>query len=108
MHTLQVAYRPDGYPDWVPWKEFSQWIDLIGKPSLLNVAGIPTARAGFAVRVSLGKPSDACDKTTMRRLRRGYQFQLKFSGSGHIVIDRFRLHAQKLLEQSTSKPSPNC
>lgn len=108
MHTLKVAYRPDGYPDWVQWKEFSQWIDIIGSPGKLDIAGIPSARAGFAVRVSLGKPADDCDRITKRRLRRGYQYQLKFSGTGHVVFDRFRLHAQKLVEKATSQPSPNC
>lgn len=103
MHTLNVFYRPDGYPDWVAWKEFRQMFDLIGKPGMIDLGGIPVARAGFAVRVSLGKPAEACDPNTNRRLRRGYQFQLKFTGSGHVVIDRFRLHAQKLIERSTAK-----
>lgn len=108
MHTLRVAYKPDGYPNWVPWREFLQAFDLIGSPSLLDIAGIPTARAGFAVRVSLGKPQDACDPTTKRRLRRGYQYQVKFSGTGHIIFDRFRLHAQRQIEKSTSNPKPKC
>jgi len=108
MHTLEVSYRPDGYPDWVPWRKFTQAFDLIGQPSVLNIAGIPTARAGFAVRVSLGKPSNACDKTTMRRLRRGYQFQVKLNGTGHVIIDRFRLHAQRMVEKSTSNSTPKC
>lgn len=103
MHHINISYRPDGYPDWVPWREFSQQFDLIGKPSLINLGGIPVARAGFAVRVSLGKPSDACDPNTKRKLRRGYQFQIKFQGSGHVIIDRFRLHAQRLVERSTAK-----
>jgi hypothetical protein len=103
MHTLKVFYRPDGYPDWVLWREFSQVLDMIGKPSQLDIAGIPSGKAGFAVRVSLGKPQDACDLTTRRRLRRGYQFQVKFTGTGHVTIDRFRLHAQRLIERSTAK-----
>ena len=103
MHTLKVFYKPDGYPDFVQWKEFSQIFDLIGKPSLIDLGGTPIARPGFAVRVSLGKPADACDPNTGRRLRRGYNFQIKIAGTGHVVIDRFRLHAQKLVERSTAK-----
>lgn len=101
---LSVYYRPDNYPDWVLWKEFApDELKMIGKNSLIDLGGVPIVRAGFKPRLSLNKPSDECDPTTGRRLRRGYQFQLKIVGSGHVVIDRFRLHAQKLVERSTSK-----
>lgn len=100
MHTLQISYRPDNYPEWVPWREFSQRFDLIGKPSELDAGGLPTARAGYAPRVSFGKPGDDCDPTTNRKLRLGFQFQVRFKGAGHLAITRFRLHAQKLIERS--------
>lgn len=106
MHTLAIYYRPDGYPEWVCWRSFSQEFDLIGKPGKLDIGGVPVARPGFHPRLSLGKPADKCDPNTGRRLRRGYQFQLKFKGTGHFVIDRFRLHAQRLIERSTAKVNP--
>ena len=70
---------------------------------LIDAGGDATARPGFAPRVSLGKPANDCDPTTSRKLRRGYDFQIKFSGTGHIVIDRFRLHAQSQIETSRAK-----
>lgn len=103
MHTLKVYYRPDQYPTWILWRDFSYKFTMIGKPGSIDSTGVPTASAGFAPRVSLGKPSNDCDKTTGRQLRRGYDFQVRMVGTGHVVIDRFRLHAQKIVEKSTSR-----
>jgi hypothetical protein len=103
MHTLQVFYKPDQYPSWVMWREFSQKFDLIGKAGAIDAGGIPSARPGFAPRIPLGKPQNDIDPTTGRLLRRAYDFQVKFKGTGHVVIDKFRLHAQKIVEKSTSK-----
>src|SRR5262245_36562077 len=104
MHTLKVSYRPDNYPEWVFWKEFTNKLNMIGVPGALDFGGRPTARPGFLPRLSLNKPADTYDKTnTTRLLRRGYEFQVKFEGKGSLVIDKFRLHALKIVEQSTSK-----
>lgn len=104
MHTLTIYYRPDSYPDWIFWKRFQQQFDLIGKPGALDGGGIPTARPGFAPRVSFGKPSDQTDpNSTNRRLRRGYQFQVRFVGVGHVILERFRIHAQTQIERATAQ-----
>lgn len=103
MHSLKVYFRPDNYPDWVLWKDFPDSFSLIGQPQGLQAGGLPSARAGFAPRVPLGKPPNACDPvSTSRRLRRGYHFQIRFKGTGHMMIEMFRLHAQRLVEKSRS------
>jgi hypothetical protein len=102
-HSLSLFYRPDNYPSWVPWKEFPDRFSIIGRSQALKTGAMPSARAGFVPRVSLGKPANACDpNSTTRSLRRGYSFQIRFKGTGHMTIDRFRLHAQQLLEKSRS------
>jgi hypothetical protein len=106
MHTLKVFYRPDNYPEWVPWKEFSQKFFNIGKPGAINRGGVPTARANFVPRLPLGKPPNACDDSTRRNLRRGFDFQVKFSGTGHVIIERFRIHGQMLTEKSRAVQTP--
>lgn len=104
MHTLHISYRPDNYPDWIPWRDFSDQFSLIGDASALGVGGLPNARPGFSPRTSFGKPPNASDSlSTSRNLRRGFNFQVKFTGTGHVVLDRFRLHAQKLVERSTAR-----
>jgi len=101
MHTLRVYYRPDNYPEWLPWRDFSEKFFLIGNASQLGVGGLPSARPGFAPRTSFGKPPDVPDNlSTKRNLRRGFNFQVRFVGTGHVVLDRFRLHAQKQIERS--------
>lgn len=103
MHTLKLYYRPDNYPSWLPWQEFVQKFSMIGKAGALDFGGVPSARPGFAPRVLISKPPDACDDTTKRNLRRGYSFQVRFQGTGHVIINRFRLHAQRKVEKSTAK-----
>ena len=104
MNPIQVYYRPDDYPYWTLWKEITgKKLEMIGSPGDIDAGGIPTARPGFAPRLPLGKPGNACDANTGRKLRRGYDFQVKFNGTGHVVIDRFRLHAQRQTETSTAK-----
>jgi hypothetical protein len=107
MHSLKVYYRPDRYPEWIFWKQFTDRFSLIGHPQSLQAGGLPAARAGFAPRVSLGKPPNACDPlSTKRSLRRGYSFQIRFKGSGHMVLNMFRLHAQALVEKSRAIETP--
>lgn len=107
MDALIVSYRPDEYPDWIRWKGFtSDKLKLIGNPGALEANGVPSAHPGFYPRLSLGKPSNTCDPTTKRITRRGYMFQVKFNGTGHFIIDRFRLHAQKLVERATANNTP--
>lgn len=104
MHTLTISYRPDNYPEWLPWRDFTGEFTLIGKGGALGVGGVPSARAGFAPRTSLGKPQTVIDVLeTGRNLRRGFDFQVRFKGTGHVILDRFRLHAQKLIERSTAR-----
>lgn len=103
MHDLIIYYRPDNYPYWTLWRDFTNKFDMVGEPGAIDAGGNPTARAGFAPRVPLGKPGNDCDPVTGRRLRRGYDFQIKFTGTGHINLDRFRLHAQRQIEKSTAK-----
>lgn len=104
MHSIQTFYRPDDYPEWIPWKQFdARTLQMIGRAGSVDNAGLPTIRAGFRPRISFGKPQNATDKNTRRNTRRGFQFQVKFKGTGHIVLDRFRLHAQKQVERATAK-----
>jgi len=104
MHNLKVYYRPDNYPEWVFWREFDNQFTLIGTASSLGTGGLPDARPGFAPRIPLGKPPDNVDhKSTGRNLRRGYEFQVRVVGTGFVVLHKFRLHAQKLIEKSRAR-----
>jgi hypothetical protein len=107
LEFLRTFYRPDNFPEWLPWKAFEKGFSQIGRSQNINAGGVPTARPGFIPRLSLGKPPDRCDsQSTKRGLRRGYQFQILIRGKGHAVIDRFRIHGQKLTERATANNPP--
>jgi len=104
MHTLKITYRPDNYPNWLPWIDFEDQFVPIGDPGSLGTAGLPNAKPGFAPRTSFGKPPDSPDELqTQRNLRRGFNFQVRFQGTGFVVLDRFRLHGQRLVERSRAR-----
>src|SRR4029077_19456325 len=105
-HTLHIDFRPDNYPEWIGWREFNQ-LSTIQEPSRLGRGGLPDTRAGFYPRLSFGKPQVAGDrKATGRKFSRCYNVQIRFRGTGYVVLDRFRLHAQKLIERSTAQNKP--
>ena len=79
---------------------------MIGKPGALQAGGTPSGRPGFLPRLKCEKPAYVVDPTTGRKLTRGYEFQVKFVGLGHVVLDRFRLHAQKQAESPRAVNKP--
>ena len=107
-NPISVAYLPDNYPTWIPWRNFSGKFGLAGFPGSITPGGVPTATPGFSPRLSLGKPQYQGDfVNTNRNLRRGYRFQLKLNGSGHIQIDQLRVHAQKTVERFIATQPPS-
>ena len=53
MHTMRIYYRPDQYPDWALWREFSQKFFMIGKAGAIDSNGVPR------LTMSSGEPSGA-------------------------------------------------
>ena len=48
MHDLKIYYRPDNYPHWSLWRDFTDKFDMIGEIGAIDAGGVPIARAGFA------------------------------------------------------------
>lgn len=66
--NFQVYYKPDQWPCWVPWH---QWSECAGP-------GSSEEKPQFRPRMGLGEPSAIpCDETTNRPLREGYTFQIR-------------------------------
>jgi hypothetical protein len=82
MHDIRIHYRPDNYPHWTLWREFIDEFEMIGKPGEIDAGGTPSVRAG-SLRVFPWETRNNCDPTLAGR--RGYDFQIKFSGGSHIV-----------------------
>ncbi len=90
--SLELSFRPDSSATYLPWKTTSETLTP-GDCGNLTCGGVPTVGVGFAPRIKIGKPSDACDEYTGRLNRRGYEFQPKLRWTGHASIRRMRLQA---------------
>jgi hypothetical protein len=103
---MDISYRPDNYPYWLPWDSFSG-INPFGHPGDVDdETGVPTLQLGYVPRRTLKKPDLKYDQTVpdnKRDLRRGFEFQTKFNWMGHCTIDRFRIHAQQLTEKTRAR-----
>lgn len=67
---VQVWYKPDSYPCWVPWTKFS-----ICNPVAQDD---PKSKPGYRTRVGLGEPSGGpCEATNGRPYRTFYWCQLR-------------------------------
>lgn len=105
---VEVWFKPDQYPSWVPWRTATQNPLPTLEPinNVGTIAGIPTQGEGFMPRgtgYSLGQPDNSYDTaTTNRDLKRSYELQCKIQWTGNLAINRFRVHDQRRVEESTA------
>lgn len=72
---VQVWYKPDSYPCWIPWRKFS-----ICNP---KAEDDPFQKPGYRTRLGLGQPSaDDCEVMNGRPTRMGYWFQFRIVVTG--------------------------
>lgn len=91
---FQAFYRPDEWPCWIPWLE---WTECAG-------TGTGT-QPQFRPRMGLGQPdSKLCDLITNRPFRDAYRFQFKLVVTGHCRFLGARFKAVTLPEPTFSKP----
>ena len=78
---FQVFYRPDNYPCWMPWHDWSICADT-------PTTAVPNAQPTYRTRMGLGEPDPKpCEQVNNRPFREAYTFQFKFIITGHC---RFR------------------
>lgn len=89
---VKVFYKPDQYPVWVPWSDFTE----------TNTGGSP----GFRPRIGLGQPSPTpCDVGNNRPLRQGFTYQFKFIITGDCVFLGGRFKAVSVAQSEFAKIS---
>jgi hypothetical protein len=82
--NVSVYYRPDFYPCWTLWRQFTVCAD---QPQ-------PNSNSTYRMRVGLGEPSPQPGEIGNNRpLRVGYFFQLRFVISGYCNINGVRASA---------------
>lgn len=72
---VQVWYRPDSYPCWIPWHKFG-----VCNPIALDD---PFSKPAYRTRLGLGQPrASDCESANDRPTRSGYWFQFRFVFTG--------------------------
>ena len=89
---FQAFYKPDQWPNWVPWHSWS-------------LAYNPNTDPGFRPRVSLPTPDGTVfDTTNSRPLREGYIFQIKLAGTGQYRFLGAHVYADVVPESLRAPP----
>lgn len=95
---MNVFYKPDDYPEFIPWENYS-FTPLDGGSSgfVQN-----TDRPAFQPRKTLQKVERVIDNDTRRETQRFYQLRVKFDWVGHMAFQRFRLKGHDEPENTRS------
>lgn len=98
---MNVFYKPDDYPEFIPWESY-EFDPLDGGNSgfVQN-----TSRPAFQPRKTLRKVDRVIDDSTRRETRRFYQLRVKFDWTGHLSLQRFRMFGHDEAE-STRADNP--
>lgn len=96
---FKAYYRPDNYPCWILWKEWSDCAEYksceLGLDACMEVKNL---KPQFRPRMVLGSPEEECDEITDRPLTLGYQFQVRLEIKGYCEIRDLRLKAEPVKE----------
>lgn len=98
--NFKVYWRPDNYPCWLLWKEFTEcaeYKDCSFDP-LTGCQKFENAKPQFRPMLSLGQPPDTCDPITDRPFRQGYSFQVRFEINGYCEIKNIFVSAEERAE----------
>lgn len=88
--SFKAFYKPDQYPVWVPWLEWSQTADVTVTPN-------------FRPRVGLSEPSArSMDVSTNRPLREAYTYQFALEITGQCRFRGARFWAVPIPEQQSA------
>ena len=100
---FRVFYKPDQYPCWTPW---FQWSICAAKQNPLSPDPADAdLKPQYRPRMGLGKPSaDDCDNNTGFPLREGSTFQFKFVITGHCRFLGAKFMATSLPDVLFAKP----
>lgn len=102
---FQLFYKPDQYPNWVPWGSFSI-CSLVSQcqPDVNNCIFKINART-YAARITFPQPSDDCNVMTSKPLREFHECQFQLTWQGHLTVRRFMTHI-KIQTQPTEGICP--
>lgn len=95
--VITATYKSDQEPDWQDWCTLNV-ISAHGDCRSITCGGVPTIRKGYYPRRTLPQPPDACNPQTKKQARRFFEFQTRLTGTGHCLLNKFRLNAIEMPE----------
>lgn len=99
--TIEIYFRPDEYPCWVPWTRFTVCAQQ-PDPTRAETANYQVA---FKSRIGFGEPSPKlCETFTNRPFREGYYFQLRLVIHGFCRIAAIRLKSVTIPDLQFAPP----
>jgi hypothetical protein len=101
MVVMQISYRPDDYPNWVPWQQFAVCSTVSQcYPHPPGVCLFQTNARSYAARLTLPQPRDDCNLMTGKPMREFHKCQFQLLWTGHARVHKFFTHT-KLQTQNT-------
>jgi len=93
---FNVEYRPDQYPSWLEWAE---WSECAITTQCDNLCPISNFQPQYRPKMRLPTPTDIpCNSTISTPTRNLYEVQLNISISGYCRIKSIRVHAYDVQE----------
>lgn len=94
---IRVFYKPDQYPGWILWRNWTVRNDMT----------LDNSQPGYFPRMGLGKPgSDTCNELTDQPSRFGYTYQVRVVIQGHCRLLGARFAASHQAQPKFK--APNC
>lgn len=95
---IQVWYRPDSYPCWIPWHHFS-----------ICASTAPMSKPGYRTRLGLGEPDGrVCEKSNDRPFREFYWCQVRLVIQGHLRFLGARFKGVLIPQLDFARPECEC
>lgn len=105
--VLTISYKPDQYPNWIPWQTVTlcSTVSQCAPNPNPNVCFFQIDARSYAARLLLPQPIDSCNGMTSKPLREFHECQFQLTWTGHMRLRRFFTHA-KLQTQPTEGSCP--
>lgn len=101
--TFSLKYKPDNYPCWIDWHDWSECNTVTQCPTYVNCRTCNTLhnyRPGYRTKMKVPLPADVCDSAIGRPFREFFELQYRLAWEGKIAFDRSLISAIELPEPS--------
>jgi hypothetical protein len=99
--SFNVEYRPDQYPGWLEWAD---WSECATTNQCLDLCPITNFQSQYRPKMRLPTPSDVpCNSSISTPTRNMYEVQMSLTITGYCRIKSIRVHAYDVQEPSVGE-----